>query len=526
VLTKCPLRPGRSRIDCIASFRAKYVRLLASGVVAFAVASCGSPSTASDAPETADADGDATRSERDVSSTGDDASRPERDGSRSVKDGSPSERDASRSGEGDGGPRSRDAASDVGEAGAVEAGRDVMVESGYDASDGRDGGDGSDSSQADAGQDGGFLPGRPEVVCEANPATAPETSTFIVDASVPSTDSIDLPSTGDLWPSCWSGDALYAAWGDGYGFDVQDAGQYPRPDIGVARILGDPGEPDAMSGQSLVYDGVAEQAIFKVWTSGSYYQKPTGMLCLGGKMYLAVQDLNDSDYGDAPAATLAVSSDSGLTWLEDRTAPMFSNHEFTTMFFLDYGQDSSAIGSYVYVYGLDYNWRWSVTVRSPQGLYLARIPVAADLLDRTTWEFFAGSDSQGNPTWSGDLAKRLPVLVDCTRRYVSATFPGYTVIAQGSVVYDVPFQRYLYTSWTDLTYEFYEAPEPWGPWRKFLYEDFGPYPWTPENNGGYAATVPSKYIADGGAAMWVQSNTWSSGVVHNDFSLRSLQIAR
>jgi hypothetical protein len=45
--------------------------------------------------------------------------------------------------------------------------------------------------------------------------------------------------------------------------------------------------------------------------------------------------------------------------------------------FLDYGQDASwAIDSYIYVYGLDYNWRWTETTTQPQGLYLARVPSA------------------------------------------------------------------------------------------------------------------------------------------------------
>ena len=234
--------------------------------------------------------------------------------------------------------------------------------------------------------------------------------------------------------------------------------------------------------------------------------------------------MNASTYGDVPAATIAVSTDSGETWTEDTTAPMFSGHEFTTIMFLDYGQDSAAIGEYVYVYGLDYNWRFSSTMTSPQGLYLARVPVASNLRDRLEWEFFAGSDAAGDPTWTRDFAARLPVLVDCTRRYASASFPGYTVISQGSVVYDAPLQRYLYTSWTEYTYEFYEAPQPWGPWRKFLFADFGPYPWTAANNGGYATTIPSKYISPDGGAMWLQSNTWSSGVDNNDFSLRTLNL--
>jgi hypothetical protein len=189
------------------------------------------------------------------------------------------------------------------------------------------------ASEAEAG----FLAGRPEVLCAQDSGTivAPEASSSIVDASVQSAASLVVPSDGDLWPSCWSGNALYAAWGDGFGFS--EAGAYPRPSIGVARILGDPSAPDAMTGQTLAHDDEDDQAMFKVWTPGSYYQKPTGMLCLPGRMFIAVQDLNYDTYGDAPAATIAVSIDSGQTWVEDPIAPMFDNHEFTTVMFLDYG---------------------------------------------------------------------------------------------------------------------------------------------------------------------------------------------
>jgi hypothetical protein len=377
--------------------------------------------------------------------------------------------------------------------------------------------------EAEASFDAGFLPGRPEVVCSAAPTTAPGPSTFIFDASVQGAASLELPSTGDLWPSCWSGDALFAAWGDGYGFtNPTDAG-YSRPSIGVARISGAPWAPDAMSGVTVAHDSPSAQELFKIWTPGGYYQKPTGALCLGGNLYLAVQDLNDGDYGDAPAATIAVSSDSGQSWSEG-TSPMFSGHVFTTVMFLDYGQDSAAIGDYVYAYGLDYNWRWSPTVTSPQGLYLARIAVTASLLDRTQWQFYAGQGDGGAPSWTSSIELRVPVLVDCTRRYATSTFAGYSVLSQGSIVYDAPRARYLYTSWTEYTYEFYESPTPWGPWTKFLFQDFGPYPWNDAGNGGYATTVPSKFIAPDGGVMWLQSNSWSGGVSHNNVSLRTLNL--
>jgi hypothetical protein len=401
---------------------------------------------------------------------------------------------------------------------------------------GEDGGiDAADAGDATVARDGGLLPdalpdrgagaylsGRPEVLCATSDPPSPPTSTAIPDAAVELADSIGLPSTGDLWPSCWSGDALYAAWGDGFGFS--DAGAYRRPSIGVARITGYPSPgAAAMTGETLVHDDERSQATFKVWSGAGYYQKPTGMLCTPGRMFLAVQDLDASNYGDAPAATIAVSTDSGRSWSEG-TAPMFDDHEFTTIMFLDYGQDSaSAVDGYIYVYGLDYNWRWSDTTIPPQGLYLARVGTALGVLDRATWEYFGGM-SDGAPVWVTNFGDRLPVLVDCTRRYATSTFEGYTVISQGGVVYDPSRRRYLYTSWSEYTFEFYEAPQPWGPWTKFLYLDFGLPPWTPTHNGGYGTTVPSRFMSQDAGTMWLQSNTWSSGVDENNFALRTLSL--
>jgi hypothetical protein len=81
-----------------------------------------------------------------------------------------------------------------------------------------------------------------------------------------------------------------------------------------------------------------------------------------------------------------------------------------------------------------------------------------------------------------------------------------SVISQGGVTYLPRLDRYIYTSWTELTFEFYEAPTPWGPWTLFLSEDFGPYPWTQERFGGYGTTIPSKFVSDDNLTMWVQSN--------------------
>lgn len=358
-------------------------------------------------------------------------------------------------------------------------------------------------------------------------------------------DTLDTESDGDLWPSCWADDGhLYAANGDGAGF-----GDGPFADIAMNRIQGTP--ESGLTGERLA----AEDEIASIWADpNEYNRKPTGMVAVDGngdgadELYVAVQDLKKGPgaFDDAPNASVSVSTDYGRTWRKT-DEPMFTDHRFTTIFFLDYGQSQEharVLGAggdaYVYAYGMDYNWRDSFTdsVTDPTRLYLARVPKAS-IQDRDTWEFFAGTNSAGAPDWNPDMERREPVLHDERRVYPTLQGEGIrdmTVISQGSVVYNVPLDRYIYTSWTEYTFEFYEAPQPWGPWKLFMRKDFGGYPWYGQpadegcsgpKNGGYATTIPSKFISADGTTMWVQSN-WFVGVEcgppNYNFSLRKLDV--
>jgi hypothetical protein len=85
------------------------------------------------------------------------------------------------------------------------------------------------------------------------------------------------------------------------------------------------------------------------------------------------------------------------------------------------------------------------------------------------------------------------------------------VISQGGVTYVPQQKRYIYTSWTEYTFEFYESSTPWGPWKHFLSRDFGGYPWSTSKYGGYATTIPSKFIQPDGRTMYVQANVCPCG---------------
>jgi hypothetical protein len=210
---------------------------------------------------------------------------------------------------------------------------------------------------------------------------------------------------------------------------------------------------------------------------------------------------------------------------------MFADGVFSTVMFLDYGKGYSNVpDGHVYAYGLDQNWRasFSNTVPDPIDLFLARVP-RHSVQDRATWQFYAGPAADGRPMWSHDIDRRLAVLHDArTAHHDSAgALEDLTVISQGGVVYDAPLNRYLYTSWTEYTFEFYQSATPWGPWKLMASKDFGEYPWTSDTHGGYATTIPSKFISVDGRSMWLQSNVCpcaDAGISIYDFSLRRITL--
>lgn len=356
----------------------------------------------------------------------------------------------------------------------------------------------------------------------------PEESTFFSTVSVEPASSSRTMSDGDLWPVVWSDDdVLYTANGDGKGFDLLAEWS----DIVVNKLTGTPWE-DNIEGQRLA----AGEEVGRVWSDpAKYNRKPTGMVSVNGDLYLAVQDLNKTEgadiFNDAPAASIYKSADKGKTWTHPNETPMFKDHIFTTVIFLDYGKDGAdnTFDDYVYAYGLDHNWRdsFSDSVPDPTELYLARVP-KDKLQDAGAWEFYSG-DLKGHPNWSapGDISGKKPVLRDERRVYKQLLTEGLgnmSVISQGSIVYNKPLDRYIYTSWTEFTFEFYEAPNPWGPWKIFLSTDYGVYPWYFDKYGGYATVIPSKYISKDGREMWMNTNTFVGGVKNYNFSLRKLKV--
>lgn len=312
--------------------------------------------------------------------------------------------------------------------------------------------------------------------------------------------------TGDLWPSAWGeDDRLYTANGDGFGFG------WIFTDIVFSVIEG---IPPNLAGRTPLFAGHAFIAAKWGPRRWEVSRKPTGMVCVDGDIYLFYQNLknafSDNAFGDAPHASISVTRDKGRTWEVGRSEPMFTDHVFTTGFFLDYGKcQEHAIDEYIYVYGLDYNYRYSEGFDQTK-MYLARVH-RESILDREAWEFFTGLDRKG-ATWSSDIEERVPVLED-----EELYWDDKSGIAQGSVVYFPQWGRYLYSTRAYREWIFYEAGEPWGPWAKITVQEWMGG-WSEDWHAGYNAVIPSKYLDEDGLGGWIMSSlSWSyfDGMYYN-----------
>jgi hypothetical protein len=267
---------------------------------------------------------------------------------------------------------------------------------------------------------------------------------------------VELAEGSDNWAVTWADDeSQFATWGDGGGFGGTD--DVGRVSLGVARIEGEPEDFTTVN----VWGGKSAQA--KATFTGKSY----GILALGPDLWLwrTGEKSRESAF---ERQDLFVSHDNGLTFepagvsftLED----FGSGRGFFAPTFLQFGPGyRGALDSYVYIYAPEIKSdKW--TVQKPGEITLMRVP-AAQLADRAAYEFFAGLDSRGAPSWTSDVLKRTPVFMDATNG-----------VMHTSVTYNAGLGRYLLTT-QQRTHRrggfigIYESAAPWGPWHKVLFED-------------------------------------------------------
>ena len=191
---------------------------------------------------------------------------------------------------------------------------------------------------------------------------------------------------------------------------------------------------------------------------------------------------------NAGNSTLAWSDDHGATWT-------WADWRFETSMgcptFLNFGRNhAGARDGFAYAYSFDSDSAYEPADR----MVLARAPVER-LTQRGAWEWFAGLDAAGTPTWSSDVAVRAGVFEHPGRCYRSG------------VTWCAPLGRYLWWQAAEGS----NAADPDGRFAGGLGVD-APEAWGPGDGTSRSgrrvgeSALPAKWMSEDGARC-----TWSSG---------------
>lgn len=305
-------------------------------------------------------------------------------------------------------------------------------------------------------------------VIEAVEAPPYPQSTLIKDVVfAPKNEIIRMAEGSDNWPVTWADDdLLYTAYGDGWGFS-------PPTDIklslGLAKIEGDIPHIKGSNIRTNSGEKVGQ---------GAYGPKASGMLMVDSVLYMLVRNMDNSQLG--------WSEDHGESW---EWADWRFKESFGYPTFLNYGKNyAGAKDNYVYLYSNDD----ASAYKNSDHMVMARVD-KNKIKDWTSYEYFAGVDDGGQPTWTDDIRKRNPVFSNPGKCYRSG------------ISYNQELKRYLWTQIIDAPslhdyrgprFEgglgIFEASNPWGPWSTVYYNlnwDVGP---------GETGCIPTKWISSDG----------------------------
>ncbi len=277
----------------------------------------------------------------------------------------------------------------------------------------------------------------------------------------PQSEIMRLAQDSDNWPLTWADDdRLYAAYGDGKGFEPL----VPKKlSMGFARVSG---SPPNIRGENI------RSASGEQYGDGPHGKKASGMLMLNGTLYVWVRNAGN--------AQLVWSEDHAQTWT-------WSDWTFAESFgcptFLNFGKDyGGARDDFVYIYSQDSDSAYEAADR----MVMARVRKSS-ITKREAYRFFKTLDPQGTPVWTKDITER------------GAVFNHFQRCYRSGITYNPGLQRYL---WCQTLpggsprfaggFGIYDAPDPWGPWTTVFFTekwDVGP---------GETSSLPTKWMSQDG----------------------------
>ena len=256
----------------------------------------------------------------------------------------------------------------------------------------------------------------------------------------------------DNWQLTWADDGhQYAAWGDGGGFGGTNS--KGRVSLGVVRIEGTHDE----------YRGVNVWGGAGAANPATVRGKSWAMVCVDGILYMWVSKGSGLQEMQAEAR-LYRSKDHGATW-QPASWAFTREQDLTIPTICQFGQDyADARDEYVYHYFLSPSAAGATTAGALQNsgaIYLARSP-RHQVMDRSAYEFYSGSDPSREAKWTADVARKKPVFQD-------PNGTGWCL----SVSYNQGLRRYIlitnHIGSSRGNLGVFDAREPWGPWSTVVY---------------------------------------------------------
>ena len=297
----------------------------------------------------------------------------------------------------------------------------------------------------------------------------------------PATTIVRKASGSDNWPLTWGDDdALYTAYGDGWGFQ-------PRVDeklsMGFAKVTGGPADFHGINIRSSTGETRGQ---------GADGKKASGMLMVGGTLYLWARNAGNSQ--------LAWSTDKARTWT-------WSDWRWKTSFgcptFVNFGRDyAGARDRYVYTISPDSDSAYEPADR----LVLARVR-RDRIRHRDYYEFFHGFNAAGEPRWTDTIEQRSAVFENAGRCYrCGLTF--HAGLNRYLLCAVLPHSKHPQGPRFQGGFGIYDAREPWGPWTTaYFTEDWDVGP-------GETGSVPTKWMSDDGRTIYLVSSS------NDSFSVR------
>ena len=315
----------------------------------------------------------------------------------------------------------------------------------------------------------------------------------------------------DLFPMTWADDgSVYTMWGDGGGFG-EGAIKESYVSIGLARLKGE--RAGTITGENLI--GGARPSVAPCFapaggktesrdklgargtcTDKGLHGKSASMLAMDGDLYTFISP--GGGLGPYEEARLYKAPAGTNKWRRADWAfgGKPADGRLTMPAFLQAGRGYRDKSDYVYAYGARLAPRSTDSgldlQDGPNGgeIALLRAPRNADLMQRGSWDYFAGLGKDNAPQWSGSPDEITPVIRD-------KNGVGWTT----SAIYVKQLKRYLVATehgmhgGTNLT--LLEFPNPWGPWKTVAYKKLADPQGRIDTRGFYFNFAPQSLSEDG-----------------------------